>query len=518
MKTLLTIGLSVGAVGAVVAAGLAANSFLAGGGPQPEDVLPASTIGFVKVDLNPSVGQKVNVLRLMERFPHIDRKGDDLKKTVVEAMLEDSGLDLSYGKDVAPWLGDRVAVAAVPSLEEKSEDPVAALVVIEFTDEQAMRAALEQAERAEIASYRGTHSWVGDEPDAGTSTTEPGTDPDAGNPVDPVGPVHPDDYDPFDYAVRDGFVLISEHQQQVDAAVESTTVLSDVETFAADKAAVDGSDQIVLGWVDVAAVYDAVPEEEKAGFAETFGSAKPAGRVVLGLHAESDAIEAVGRSFDLEAGGAQALAAGGPGTGLVLDLPESTDVAFSATGLGTVAADLWERYGEESAWDLGSEAEAMGLRMPDDLVAVLGQETAVGADLDGVVRGGDHSVTARVATEEPERALEALDVVAQLDPSGDLLHTATAPDGYVAGNNKAHLTDAANGDMALGDLEAFANAVPDADDASALLFVDLGTVVDIFSAWGGSDGASDWEFLEAFGVTATGENGNGEFRARLTVH
>jgi hypothetical protein len=202
----------------------------------------------------------------------------------------------------------------------------------------------------------------------------------------------------------------------------------------------------------------------------------------------------------------------------VLDLPESTDVAFSATGLGTVAADLWERYGEESAWDLGSEAEAMGLRMPDDLVAVLGQETAVGADLDGVVRGGDSSVTARVATEDPERALEALDVIRHLDPSGDLLHTATAPDGYVAGNNKAHLTDAANGDMALGDLEAFADAVPDAGDASALLFVDLGTVVDLFSAGGDSDGASDWQFLEAFGLTATGENGNGEFRARLTVH
>jgi hypothetical protein len=521
LKTLLTIGLSVGAVGAVVAGGLAAGSFLSGDGTQPEDVLPASTIGFLKVDLNPPVGQKINVLRLMEKLPDVDRRGDDLKRTVVEALLEDSGLDLAYGKDVEPWLGDRVAVGAVPSLEERSEDPVAPLVVIQFTDEQAMRAALDRAEQTQIASHADTHSWVDDTAD-GAETARPGTDPATGNPVDPVGPVHPDDYDPFDYAVRDGYVIISEHQQQVDAAAVATTVLSEVATFAADKTAVEGSDQIVLGWVDVAALYATVPEDEKSQFAETFGSAKPAGRVVMGVHAESNAIEAVGRSFDLEAAGTQAMAAGGPGTGLVLDLPETTDVAFSVTGLGTVAADLWERYGQESAWDLGSEAEAMGLRMPEDLVAVLGQEATVGADLEGLGQDGDFSVTARVATEDPERALEVLDQLARLDPSGALAHTATAPDGYVAGNNKDHVAGAADGDTTLGDSEAFADAVPDADDASALLFVDIHAVMELLSSWGasgdsgGSDEVSGWGPLEAFGVTATGENGNGEFRARLT--
>jgi hypothetical protein len=522
LKTFLTLGLSVGAVGVVVAGGLAAGSFLSGAGTQPEDVLPASTIGFLKIDLNPPVGQKINVLRLMEKLPDVDRRGDDLKRTVVEALLVDSGLDLAYVRDVEPWLGDRVAVGAVPSLEERSEDPVAPLVVIQFTDEQAMRAALDRAEQTQIASYADTHSRVGETSADGADTAVPGTDPGTGNPVDPVGPVHPDDYDPFDYAVRDGYVIISEHQQQVDAAAAATTVLSEKDTFAADKTAVEGSDQIVLGWLDVAAVYAAVPEDEQSQFAETFGSAKPAGRVVMGVHAESDAIEAVGRSFDLEAAGTQAIAAGGPGSGLVLDLPETTDVAFSATGLGTVAADLWERYGEDSAWDLGSEAEAMGLRMPEDLVAMLGQEATVGADLEGLGQDGEFSVTARVATEDPERALEVLDQLARLDPSGALVHTATAPDGYVAGNNEEQVAAAADGDMALGNSAAFADAVPDADDASALLFVDIGAVMNLFSSWGasgdpdGSDEVSDWELLEAFGVTATGENGNGEFKARLT--
>ncbi len=40
-------------------AGLAVAAYLDGSGPQPQDVLPADTLGFVSVDLDPSAGQKV---------------------------------------------------------------------------------------------------------------------------------------------------------------------------------------------------------------------------------------------------------------------------------------------------------------------------------------------------------------------------------------------------------------------------------------------------------------------------
>lgn len=519
MKTFLSIGLTAGAVGAVVAGGLTVNSFLAGGGTQPEDVLPADTIGFLKVDLDPSAGQKLNVLRLMQRFPDVDRKGEDLKRTVVESILEDSDLDLTYGTDVEPWLGDRLALAAVPSLERSSEDPVAPLAVIQFTDEEAMRAALAQAEKEAIAHYRETHSWMDQQPDP--MEVEPGTAPGTargsdlqGAPIDPVGPVHPDDYDPFDYAVRDGFVLISEHQAQVDRAARSEQVLADSGTFAVDKEAIDGTDQIVLGWLDVSAAFEAVPEGERAEFAETFGSARPGGRVILGVHAEPDAVEAVGATIDLEAGGTQALAAEEPGTGIVTDLPAETHVALSATGLGEVAADMWERYGEESSYSLDSDAEAMGLKMPDDLVAVLGQETAAGVVLPQG-RGEEVMVTGRVTTDSPERALEVIDKLKQMEPSEEVF-TSPAPGGYVLSTDRAHLADAADGDMSLADDEAFSNAVPDAADASALLFVDVRAVLGIFSAMGSSEETEPWEPLEAFGVTATGQDGNGEFTMRLT--
>jgi hypothetical protein len=475
VKPIATIALSIGAVGAVVAGGLAASSFLAGGGPQPEDVLPASTIGFVKVDLNPSMSQKLNVLRLMEKFPEVDRKDDDLKRTVVESMLEESDLDLDYQKDVEPWLGDRAALAALPASSPDAGDPVVPVVVVEFTDEAKMVTALETAEKSL------------------------------------------DRDESFEYAVGEDFVFLGEHKADVDAAASATEHLSDSDSFAADKDAIDGANQILLGWVDVAAVYAAVPEKDKAEFAEQLGSAEPAGRVVMGVRAEADAIEATGRTFDLEAGGTQAVATGGRGTGLVLDLPASTDMALSATGLGQVAAELWEKHGADSAMGLGQEARDMGLEMPEDLLALLGRETSVGVTLGDLESPEGIAVTARVATDAPDRALEVVDMLAAMAP--ETIHTSPAPDGYAVGNDRAHLADAANGDGSLASDPAFAHAVPDADEASALLFVDIRSVTDALSSWAEPatpEEESGWDMLEAFGATATGEGGNGEFTMRLT--
>jgi hypothetical protein len=348
----------------------------------------------------------------------------------------------------------------------------------------------------------------------------PGTAPsgdDPAEPFDPVGPVPPDDYDPFDYAVRDGFVLLGEHQAQVDAAVTAEQTLAETDAFAGDSSAIDGTNQIVLGWVDVAAAYAAVPEQEQAEFAEMFGSAEPAGRMVLGLHAEPDAIEATGRTFDLEAAGTQALATGGPGTGLVLDLPAETDIALSATGLGDVAAELWKTYGEESAYDLGAEAEKLGLVLPEDLRSLFGQEAALG--IAAPVEGSDEiRAAARVATDRADRALEVIEIAQQMDM--EKVHTSLAPDGYVLGTDEEAMTEAADGDRSLTGNETFTHAVPDAEDASALFFVDLRPVVAMLSSWGGSaeepESESGWDTLEAIGVTATGERGNGELRIRLT--
>src|SRR5690349_6472483 len=60
-------------VGAVAAVGVAGASWAAlsffSTGPQPAEALPASTIGYLSVDLDPSGGQKIEALRTLQKFP-----------------------------------------------------------------------------------------------------------------------------------------------------------------------------------------------------------------------------------------------------------------------------------------------------------------------------------------------------------------------------------------------------------------------------------------------------------------
>ena len=75
VRTLALVGGLVAIVGgtAAVGGGWLAFSKLNGGGPQPESVLPADTVAFMKFDMNPSAGQKVAAVRFALRFP--DAKG-----------------------------------------------------------------------------------------------------------------------------------------------------------------------------------------------------------------------------------------------------------------------------------------------------------------------------------------------------------------------------------------------------------------------------------------------------------
>lgn len=134
-KRLIALGAIV-ASGAVVAGGAwAATSFLATG-VQPAEALPASTVAYMSVDLDPSGGQKIEAIRTLRKFPaftdEIDLEtDDDLRERLFEEITssgECEGLD--YAEDVAPWLGSRAAVAAV----DLGEDQPAPVAVVQVTD------------------------------------------------------------------------------------------------------------------------------------------------------------------------------------------------------------------------------------------------------------------------------------------------------------------------------------------------------------------------------------------------
>src|SRR5690348_274057 len=132
-KKLVLGGLGAVLVAGVVAGGLTVGSFLSGGGTQPEDVLPANTVAFVKIDLDPSASQKIDALRLMGKFPQARPQGDDLKAALVQKWFDDNPYGLTYQRDVAPWIGDRAAVAGVAT--SMAKDGIAPVLAVQFTDQ-----------------------------------------------------------------------------------------------------------------------------------------------------------------------------------------------------------------------------------------------------------------------------------------------------------------------------------------------------------------------------------------------
>ncbi|MFL6155751.1 MAG: DUF3352 domain-containing protein [Marmoricola sp.] len=127
------------AVAAVVVALLAGGAFALytvffGGGPQPADALPASTVAIVSVDLDPSAGQKIAAIKAIRKFPALKKSlglktRDDLRRFIFDKAVESGTCtNLDYDKDVKPWIGKRVALAAV-DLGAKKPVPALALQV-----------------------------------------------------------------------------------------------------------------------------------------------------------------------------------------------------------------------------------------------------------------------------------------------------------------------------------------------------------------------------------------------------
>ncbi len=114
-------------------------------GAQPAEALPADTLGYASIDLDPSGGQKIEALRILNKFPAFkDEVGidgdDDLRKALFDEIQDEvdcAGLD--YEDDVEPWLGDRAAFAAV-DVGGEDPDPV---IVVQVKDADAADKGLE---------------------------------------------------------------------------------------------------------------------------------------------------------------------------------------------------------------------------------------------------------------------------------------------------------------------------------------------------------------------------------------
>ena len=186
-------GLAAGAALVLVAGlgvgGYAAWSAFFATGPQPAEALPASTVGYLSVDLDPAGRQKLEARETLGKFPALDGRIDtdsegSLRESLFEQLQEAGACpDLDWGDDVDPWLGDRFAVAAVDLGEQDDESPsgVTPVLVVQVTDadlaDEGLGAVVECAESDTVGwSIRGGWAVIAETAELAESVTDAAAD------------------------------------------------------------------------------------------------------------------------------------------------------------------------------------------------------------------------------------------------------------------------------------------------------------------------------------------------------
>lgn len=456
-------------------AAFAAFSVLSGGGAQPEDALPGNVVGYAEIDLDPGAGQKLNAFRLARKFPDAKVTGESsLKDDLLRSLFVDDE-QVDYDRDVRPWVGDRAGIAFLDRLDE-NDDPVV-VAAVQYTDRTKAEAGLERL-------------------------------------------VEGDDQVSYAFGA-DGYVLVSDAPEVAQRAVADAKQGTLTHNARYRKALDElGGDRIAVAWADLEGIFDLIPKDLRAD-AGPFKDLDPKGSYIIGAQVKPDALEVNGTGVDIDLGRYdRSSLVGGRGT-LVADLPANSLAAVSVVGLGQSLTASYDAFVEASkdepdVTDFLDTAGKIGLKLPGDISALLGDETAAvllpgstdQPDIGGRTRGGDparglqviRSIVAYVSDEDP--AAVSLDGI--VEDYRDGLLVATAPE----------VLDQLAKDGTLGETASFRNAVPHAD-ASNVLYVNLAA---LFDAYGDSDfGLSPAELrnvapLDAVGVSAEGDR----FTMRIT--
>jgi hypothetical protein len=408
-RRLAAIGIGVVAVAGIgVGAAFAAGAF-GGSGAQPDGLVPATAVGYVSVDLDPSLGQKVDALRFLRKFPAAKASlgsTDDLRKWVFEqATKDDASLSqLSYDRDVKPWIGDRFGLAVVPGATAGAEPSV--VVVIQVSDEGKASAGLKKLIK---------------DPSDGTC------------------------------AVAKGYAVCAETPailSTVQAAAAKHS-LADDPNFKSDVSSA-GSRGIALAWGDLGKVAQLVPNAGQAlggslgaagnglgglGGISALGGRATAGRMVASVRFEGANLEVTGKVVGVNS--TTPVTKGGTG---VEQLPDKTLVAFGGA-LAPKAVDTAYRSmqdqlkavgGTDLAGGFERQLAQMGFHLPQDLDSLLGTRIDVafgGLDSDHMPLVGIRSNADAV------KAAAVLDrVSSQLNQAGApfTLHHLPAGKGYAA--------------------------------------------------------------------------------------
>ena len=404
------------------------------GGDQPSAVLPGTAVAYARVDLNPSAGQRVAALRFLMKFPSVrDEIGltsdnDDLHQKLFELLKKNAGDDLAevdFDRDVKPWLGDRLAVAAVPSHGLGKPDPV---IAVQVKDEDKARAGLDKL--------------FADEKD------KPGL------------------------AFVGKYAILGEDQAKVDSAVAvgKDNPLESNEKFSHDLSDL-GEQGFASFWADTRAAAelagDKLTDQQRA--------ALPVGSAAAVLRFDSQYVE-----LKAVMHGGQTLTPTTTGAGdVVATLPGSTAAALAISDGESLVGTIWDQLQKSLAGSgikLGELtkgfSEEYGLTLPDDLKPLLGKSLALAVDKES---GDLPKIAARIET-DPAKAEAVVDKVTALVASqtGADVPIEKAKDGdtLVLATDKGYADKVLKGGN-LGQTDNFRQAVPDAKGALMLGYVDF---------------------------------------------
>jgi hypothetical protein len=481
---------------------------------DPAGAVPAAAPLYAEVVVAPSGAAREDALAAGRKILRTDDPAGELVARL-DRVLRNEGL--RFDRDVAPWLGERVAVAltsADPGRGTPGGRPDVVLVA-QSSDDDAAREALGRfaAGRAQEWTFDGVEIRV--DPRHGVAA-----------------------------AVDDGRVLVGT-EAAVRAAITASggDALAGTDKLRQARDDADAGEAPAFVYADVRAVAQAVLARGSAGQ----GPAAALLPALLGALPET-----IGARVDLTADAVrlEAAARGGQGGGLLTGpgaadalagLPARSVVGLGLADVGGALGEVLDRLSSSGVGAVGVEAllaqvrMATGLDLRRDVLSWMGN-AGLFATRDGgalVVEAKDRAaMRAAVAKLRPlvgllgggqARPLEARGVdegfVIDGDGADGPLYVAAAGERFVVAKGRRALRLAVGGGDRIGDRDDVrAAAAQLGQDIRPSLFADLPALADLLGAHKPGGGGEARELLEAFGALVGGSRRDGDVtRTRLVA-
>lgn len=344
MKKPIALGVA-GALAAVaVGGGVFAYSQLKSSSDYPYDHLASGAIGYVQVNTDPSVGQKLALNKLTKKFPELKEEDSEAYTALTAENLNEELLESMFDLKDLEGVGDRMAFALYPDGDDKNDDPDLAFLV-EADDEKA-------AEKIADKLVKGINSEdIRSEFDGFTGDYD--------------GTFPPPEEEPTEVKAK---IYGKKWVAITDASHKD--IFESKETLADDSAFTDRFDPIrgnlISAWGEVGKFSEAVDEEEL----------QASGEVTFTLESFEDGLDLRSNTYGVKWGkDGEALALEGDTKATQELLNSQTHdnaiLSLGFTGLGSMLEDVFTELDPDSGWGLTDGVT------PQDLPTLIGNNLAV---------------------------------------------------------------------------------------------------------------------------------------------